>query len=751
MEARVHLFGIRHHGPGSAALLRDALDALGPACVLIEGPPEADDLIAYAGLSGMKPPVALLCYAPDNAHDAFFSPFAEFSPEWQAIQWALGRQRPVRFIDWPAAVSLADRFAPAEGEDAAPVQRADPLDMLAEAAGFGDGEAFWNTLVEHHGGTQSALQVFVAIEHAMTEARAVQFDMEGMSEGEKLREARREAFMRIAIRQALKETEGDIAVVVGAWHVSALSVKVSAADDKAVVKDLPRMKVETTWVPWTDSRLSRGSGYGAGVISPGWYRHLWSLYSGRSEQNVETFAAQWQAKTAGTLRGEGFGVSTASAIEGARLALGLSALRGLSVPGLSEMRDASLSALCYGNEVTLGLIESKLFIGERVGEIDETVPQMPLARDLVLWQKKTRLKPEDIQTEVRLDLRSEAGLLKSTLLHRLILIGVPWGRLIDAEAGRGTFREIWLLHWTPGLSVSLAEALVYGVTIEQAAAAMAVDRAGKSTSITELAGLIRQTLVADLEKAATLCIARLQAAAVQTSDITDLMQAVTPLVQILRYGTARKLPEEALGALVTALCVEINAGVRTGSHQLDDDATAARLAAMRAYDEAVGLVGDTELAGEWRRQLAVMVDDDQVAQAVAGLSLRRLHDARSWDADAVAAAFSRHIGGQPPAKAGAFLETFLGGASEVILQDRPLLDLIDSWLSELSEDDFIDSLPILRRSFSGFDATSKRRLLSLIIQGRQITGTAAPVLGGDNPAFERALPLLRQILGMADG
>ena len=76
--------------------------------VLIEGAPEGDALGARCrGSAGMKPPVAMLFYAEDDATGAIFAPFAEFSPEWQAMLWAASRQRPVRFIDWPAAVSLA--------------------------------------------------------------------------------------------------------------------------------------------------------------------------------------------------------------------------------------------------------------------------------------------------------------------------------------------------------------------------------------------------------------------------------------------------------------------------------------------------------------------------------------------------------------------------------------------------------------------------------------------------------------------
>ena len=42
------LYGIRHHGPGSARSVRTALVEQSPDVVLIEGPPEADGLVALA-------------------------------------------------------------------------------------------------------------------------------------------------------------------------------------------------------------------------------------------------------------------------------------------------------------------------------------------------------------------------------------------------------------------------------------------------------------------------------------------------------------------------------------------------------------------------------------------------------------------------------------------------------------------------------------------------------------------------------
>nr|WP_250808302.1 DUF5682 family protein [Neorhizobium tomejilense] len=766
-----HLFGIRHHGPGSAALLKRALDKLDPTCVLIEGPSECDALIADAALPGMKPPVAMMVYATDEASNAIFCPFAEFSPEWVAMRWALERGRRVRFIDWPASVSLAlgkqeelqeDGFDQsvdatddaADGEEGtveSPVRSGDVLDVLAEMAGYGDGEAFWNGLIEQGGGSDAdPLAVFAEIERAMTEARHFHGD-EGPGGFERgLREVRREAYMRGHIRDELRKAEGNVAVVVGAWHVGGLRKETTVNEDKAIIRELPKIKVEVTWSPWSDGRLSVASGYGAGVVSPGWYRHLWSLYSKGGHDGAETFAAVWQAKTAALMRDKGYLSSTASAIEAARLALGLASVRGLSLPGVTEMRDASLAALCHGDEAAFGTIENALYIGSTIGEIDPSIPLMPLARDFELWCRKTRMKPTQDQTELKLDLRTEVGLARSTLLHRLSRINVRWGTLVEAEAGRGTFREIWKLMWSPEMTVKLAEAVVWGLTIEQAAVGAIVEQAKSTAGVADLAQLVRDALISDLPDAATLCIGLMQAAAVQANDITDLMTAVVPLARIARYGTSRKLPEDALRALISALGSEINAGVRTGSHQLDDETAQKRVTAMRSYDDVLIPFGDDGLVEGWHRQLGQIVDDDQVVAQVKGVSLRRLHDRSAWTEEQVAAAFSRHIVGETAVRAGAFIENFISGSAEILIQDQALLFLVDEWLCTLDEETFVESLPLLRRALSSFDEPGRRRLMQRIVGGRQVSVVVTSEIHGDgNAAFDRALPLLHVILGIS--
>jgi hypothetical protein len=779
---RLHIFGIRHHGPGSAASLVAALDALAPRCVLIEGPPEADSLIRFAASPEMVPPIALLIHGTDDPSLASFYPFAEYSPEWQAMLWASRHGRPAAFIDLPAAHKLAAAEAlrappipddaagkdatdaPTEAEPAAEAEkpaneaaeattriRRDPLGALAAIAGYDDGEAWWNAFIEH---SAPGPQIFAAISDAMSELRVHAAATPDASPPGELEE-QREAHMRLAIADALKETEGEIAVICGAWHVPALRRKVARADDKALLRNLPKVKVTATWVPWTDTRLATSSGYGAGVISPGWYRHLWHSWHAHpagEARSARHLAANWLARVAGLLREGGRPISTASVIEAARLAEALAALRGLSLPGLGEMREACLATICQGETVPLKLIEERLVIGTDVGSIDETVPQMPLAADLARQQKRLKLKPEGLDREAALDLRSDAGLAKSLLLHRLALLNVPWGRIIELNRSRGTFRERWMLRWDPEFSVRLAEALVYGTTIEQAASNAAFAKARTADGLQALAKTVEACLLAGLDSAARAAIALLQARATQSSDIAGLIAAMPPLAAILRYGTARDMPSAELNLLVTSMVEAVCAGLVHACRRLDAPSAETMRASLTEFNRAASMLDDERLAADWRAALARLTRDGDVAALLRGFATRTLHDQNALDAGETAGQFSRALSpAMPLGEAGQWLDGFLSGGANILLHDGQLLAIIDGWMAQLSDGAFMGILPMLRRVFSGIDRAERRHLLDRLKRPLSADTTRADAASGDTaPGFAAALPLLLTILGLDD-
>ncbi|HEX2042825.1 MAG TPA: DUF5682 family protein, partial [Acidimicrobiales bacterium] len=480
----VSVFGIRHHGPGSARSLRAALEGWRPDAVLVEGPPEGATVLPLAAREDMRPPVALLVYMPAEPAKAAFWPFAAFSPEWQAIAWGLAHGAEVRFVDLATSAWLG-AGGPSDGAGG-PARRAlrspDPLGWLAEAAGYGDPERWWDDMVEHH---RDGPGPFEAVAEAMSAVR------EGEVPGVDPHEARREAAMRQGVRAAQREGFERIAVVCGAWHVPAVAdTRGGATADAALLRGLPRTKVAATWVPWTYGRLSWASGYGAGVASPGWYHHLFTA--------PDRVVDRWLVKVAGLLREEDLDASSGSVIDAVRLADTLAALRGRPLAGLAEVTDAARAVLGNGYDAPMALVSERLVVGDVLGEVPDDTPMVPLAQDVARLQKRLRLRPEAFARELDLDLRRPVDLGRSHLLRRLALLGVEWGEETEAEGKAGTFHEVWYLQWQPELTVALVEASMWGTTVEAAAEARARDRAASATRLADLTVLAEECLLADL-------------------------------------------------------------------------------------------------------------------------------------------------------------------------------------------------------------------------------------------------------------
>src|SRR5262249_34040954 len=161
------------------------------------------------------------------------------------------------------------------------------------------------------------------------------------------------------------------------------------------------------------------SGYGAGIASPGWYEHLW--------KHGSQFSERWLTKVARLMRDEDLDASPASVIESARLADSLAVLRGRSIAGLDELSEGTLAVLCHGNPLPMRVIERKLIVGNRLGEVPSDVPMVPLQRDLAALQKSLRMKISADETTLDLDQRKENDLARSQLLHRLAILNIHWG------------------------------------------------------------------------------------------------------------------------------------------------------------------------------------------------------------------------------------------------------------------------------------------------------------------------------------
>ena len=724
----VRLYGIRHHGPGSARAVVRALQHDPPDIVLIEGPREADGIAHLAIHPQMRPPVTMLGYAVDHLDTAVFHPYASFSPEWVALQWAADAGIPVRHVDLALANTLASRLAGREPEQStldewAPLRPADPLAALAHAAGYDDAERWWEDVVEHRfearGGERADERdgPFAAIAEAMATLRsAYEPDFVPADPTER----RREAQMRTGIRTAVKDGYANIVVICGAWHVPALATASDAKQarsDAALLRGMAKTKVAITWVPWTHRRLATASGYGAGVTSPGWYHHLFT------HPGPDTIA-RWFTEAAVILRIHDYAASAADVVEATRLATSLATLRGRPLPGLVETNDAARAVLGDGTDTPMLLLSNELVIGTLIGRVPDHTPMVPLARNLVVEQKRGRLKPEATTKSLELDLRKTLDLNRSRLLHRLTMLRVTWGHEVVGRRSAGTFRETWDLIWEPELEVRLIEASALGTTVSAAAEAAVVQRSIGARSLAELTDAIEQCLLADLTSPLPGIVQLVADHAALDVDVADLMQALPALVRTVRYGDVRGTDAQALVGVIRGMVVRIAAGLVPACSGVDGDAADLLAAHINDTRSALSLLGDDDLTGLFRIALGELVERDRVHASLQGRATRLLADGAAMSADAVERRVSRALSpGTPPGDGAAFVEGFLGGSGTVLVHDVELLGLIDNWLTTLDVDSFVDVLPLLRRTFGTFEVAERRQIGERVRRGSAQTDT----------------------------
>jgi len=723
--ADVFVLGVRHHGPGSARAVGEALAELRPDAVLIEGAPELDAVAALAGRADMVPPVAGLVYAVDEPRRSAFYPLADFSPEWVALRWALAQHRPVRFCDLPAANSLALDVA-----DRAPVGE-DPIGTLAATASYDDPERWWEDVIEHrfHG-----LEIFAAVTEAMTALRP--------ADGTDEHNERREAAMRKAIRSTISGGAGRVAVVCGAWHAPALLPEAfpTVAADNARLKGLPKLKVAATWVPWTSALLARRSGYGAGVDAPGWYRHLATA--------PDAAPTRFLVKTARLLRDRGHDVSPAATVEAVRLADGLASLRGRPGPGLGEVLDAAEAALAGGSPVPLRLIADELLVGHDIGSVPDDTPMVPLARDLARAQRRLRLPASAAVKPLELDLRRDTDRQRSQLLHRLAVLRIDWGQPAETGRTRGTFKEGWVLQWHPSFEVALVEASARGTTIESAATATLTDAAAASTDPGDVAALVEEALLAELPAALKAVTATLADRAARQRDTVRLMAAVEPLARTRRYGNVRQVDTEAVAPVLVGLLTRVAVGLPAAVAAVDDDGAAGLADLVDSVDRAVGLLNDPALRRPWLSALRAVADQRGVHGLLAGRAVRVLLDSGALDVGDVQRRLSRALSpAEDAARAAAWVEGFLTGDASLLLHDPALLAVVDEWVTDVRGDVFDEVLPVLRRTFAAFAAPDRRALGSHLRRSEQGGGPDAGDETLDRERAARVLPRLRELLG----
>ncbi len=711
----INILGIRHHGVGSAAQVLQRLQELQPDLILVEGPPEVNDVLAYISNEQLVPPVAIMLYNENNSTDFSFYPFVEFSPEWVAAKYANENKIPLKAIDLPFAQSIeaknkvvvedAESYVPLSIEHA--IVSGDPLSHLANIAGYQDSEAWWDYQFEKAENTHLSADHFTSVMDAMSSLRTANipssFDKENIA---------REAYMRHLIRGYQNEMFSNIVIVCGAWHGPALlDIDGTKKDDDKIIKALPKtkLKIAASWIPWTYERMAMRSGYGAGLESPGWYEFKWKQGQDRE--------ISWLTNVASTFREEGMDMSTAHVLEAYKLAVSLCQLRHKSSVTLHELNEAIVTVMCMGDEVMMKLIQEKLIVGQRFGSVPEDTPKVPLQSDFDANVKSLRLKISAAAIEQVLDLRKELDVARSVFFHRLLILDIPWARTSVART-KGTFKEVWILFWEPTTIIKIIDKSYLGNSIEQACRQYIFETIKNVPKIAVLSNLFDQVIPAELNESIEDILLRIDELSTISSDIQDLMTAIPNLVNISRYGNVRKSDLSVIEVIIDRLLVKIFFSLPNACYGLNEEISNQMFQLISSLNNAIKLYDKSDFLNEWMKVLKIIADKDNIHDIIKGCVTRLLVDAEEFtEAEAEVKISYALSTARIPTEVAAWVEGFLRGSGMILVYDNRLWNLIYKWVDSLDSNTFSELLPYLRRSFSKFPYGERRQIGAKAKQG----------------------------------
>lgn len=727
----IHLLGIRHHGAGSARNVVERLEQLQPDLIMVEGAPELNALTHWAGDSGLVPPVAVLGYNTENPAQACFYPFAEFSPEWQAMLFAKRNNIKLEMIDAPLFY-----FSKIENEEKV---GKDPLSYLAEIDGFSNGEDWWDYRFERQNPNSNPETHFEAVFTVVKNLREA-----GLPSSLEKENIYREAFMRRQIRKAIKAKYRNIAIVCGAWHAPALMPDdFPEKNDETLLKSrfTPKIKTGVTWIPWTNSRLSVESQYGAGITAPAWYECQWSY-------PVDT-AENWLTRVARLFRSKYRDVSTAHVIEAHRLSFALCSLRGRSLPNLTDLNEAVVSVMCGGDIQVFDQIMKELLVGEKIGTVPDTLPKHPLQLDFEMQAKKCRLVQQPIEKELGLDLRNALDLQRSILLYRLQALNIRWAHQTLVRS-KGTFKEVWRISWSPEMMIQILEMGIWGSTVELAAMHYIQHQADESTEISKIASLIGEVIPADLLMLLEGLLEKIYDLAAVSTDIIELMATVPTIADVSRYGNVRKTDLKSMQQLTKGLTKRICVGLSYATFGLNEETAYKMFLLLRRVNDALRLMQDDALTEEWNATLLKIVYQRNTTPLLAGCICRLLLESKTLHGSEAARLMNMALSpGNATADAASWMEGFLEGSSKILLYDETLWNLINDWIEQLTDEGFTNALPVLRRAFSRFPPLERKKIGEKAMERNNVGGTVKSGYSEfDGQLALSGLPMTLKILGL---
>jgi hypothetical protein len=315
--------------------------------------------------------------------------------------------------------------------------------------------------------------------------------------------------------------------------------------------------------------------------------------------------------------------------------------------------------------------------------------------------------------------------------------------------GKGTFKEQWRLQWDPGFSIEIIEKGNLGNTVEEAASTYVSRQATDAKDLKAVAALLEDAIPAELPRAVEALITKINNLAAASGDVIQLMEVIPNLVTVSRYGSVRKTDAEIVMNIAESMIVRICVSLPAACSAVDAEAAEHLLDLSFKLNEAINTLQHQHITNQWQQTLKVIAFNKNTTSIIAGYTTRLLADRKLLAADELVKVFYYAMSSSAIAsEAAAWLEGFLKGSGTILLIDHELWMVVDNWVKQLREDVFDQVLPLLRRTFSGFSNSERRKLGEKVKFGsKPLQSTIKTEADFDYERAKKGIPVIMRLMG----
>ncbi len=754
--AEIVLLPVRHHSLACSFHVRKVIEEYHPSVILIEGPENANELIPVMVHRETQAPFAIYysyydktgLLSEEKEHYKCYYPFLDYSPELVALRAAAEHGIPAAFMDLSYGDILA---ASKEGaglrkkeeknnyNDDYLLSRNAYVQKLCEKANLRSFDEFWEKYFEIDGLSKDSDAWFSDLLLYCRQARESTPEEVLQDEGSLAREAH---MAEVILRAAAGNRPLRILAVTGGFHTPALSAllresapkdsltndfsagtssldrsafrvsasnKSAASGRKKTAKKIKDQDQNVYLMPYSMEAADALNGYASGMPYPAFYQKVWDKFSEVPDNCYRQTVLDLLVSCGKEVRRKEGNLSTYDEICAVRMADGLSALRGKNQPGAYELFDAVLSSYVKG-EYTIAtnapmLILRKHMTGSAVGKLCSQAQVPPIIQDFEAQCRQFSLKTgSTLETEVTLSLfSSDKHRRESCFFHRMLFLNTYYARRVKGpnlqqQKDRNLIREIWRYKWNTQVNAALIDVSVYGATIEEAAGSLVKEELKKEIGAGACAILLTRVFEMGLKEHLQNVYDRAQELIRQDTDFYSLADALSHFKMMRELASLyrSKLDFDLLMDLTIRKLISLLPSMTTVK---EEDLGRCMNAIKLLYQ-----LTEEDTQEEFFEILTRMQKDTQIQAGLDGCIHGILYGGGREDASSIEHAALGYVQGtkEQMKKTALFFRGLFFSARDLIFIGGQILNMLDTFLQQTENEEFMELLPELRMAFTYF-------------------------------------------------